>query len=174
MSDELSQSNKIQKLPEQLSWSYHFQITRANSYLEISSYCKARNGRLLHDFLELSEKIMREEQRPLSQKEIWDIAKEKGYNKSVVTKGKTPWATIGSKLYVDIRDNPAKTKFIKLKEKPTRFFLKELHYDSNPVIYSPTSEGKHPGINFKERDLHKYLSYFVYNYGFIYTKNDLP
>lgn len=82
------------------------------------------------NFIELAEKIIREENRPLTQNEIWEIAKLKGYDKFVGITGKTPWQTIGARLYVDIRDNPS-SKFVKLKLKPTRFFLKDLVSDIN-------------------------------------------
>ncbi|MCX7878007.1 MAG: HTH domain-containing protein [Ignavibacteria bacterium] len=123
------------------------------------------------NFIELAEKVIREENRPLTQSEIWEIAKLKGYDKLINTTGKTPWQTIGARLYVDIRDNPD-SKFIKLKLKPTKFFLKELFKDNNIIQFEEDISEK---IDFgariyKERDLHKYLSYFVYTYGFIFTK----
>ncbi len=123
------------------------------------------------NFIELAEKIIREENRPLSQNEIWDKAKIKGYDKEINTTGKTPWQTIGARLYVDIRDNPS-TKFIKLKLKPTKFFLKELVNDKDveKITLEASKEPLENKIKFKERDLHKYLTYFVYTYKSIYTK----
>ncbi len=123
------------------------------------------------NFIELAEKIIREENRPLSQNEIWNIAKIKGYDKEIKTTGKTPWQTIGARLYVDIRDNPS-TKFIKLKLKPTKFFLKELVNDKDveKITLEASKEPLENKIKFKERDLHKYLTYFVYTYKSIYTK----
>lgn len=123
------------------------------------------------NFIDLAEKIIKEEKRPLTQNEIWEIAKLKGYDKLVETAGKTPWQTIGARLYVDIRDNPY-SKFIKLKLKPTRFFLKEFANDIDYEKYDmvETKEIQSNKLKLKERDLHKYLTYFVYNYRFIYTK----
>ncbi len=121
------------------------------------------------NFIELAEKVLKEEKRPLTQNEIWEIAKLKGYDKLVGTIGKTPWQTIGARLYVDIRDNPS-SKFVKLKLKPTRFFLKEFSNDINYENIEPPKEIQSIKIKLKERDLHKYLTYFVYNYRFIYTK----
>ena len=37
--------------------------------------------------------------------------------------GKTPWNTLGTRLYVDVRDND-NTEFIKMGSRPARFFLK--------------------------------------------------
>lgn len=51
--------------------------------------------------------------------------KRKGYDTRVSSKGKTPWQTIATRIYVDIRDNP-NSPFINLKLRPTKFFLKEL------------------------------------------------
>ncbi len=126
------------------------------------------------NFIELAEKIIKEENKPLTQNEIWELAKFKGYDKFVNTSGKTPWNTIGARLYVDIRDNPS-SKFVKLKLKPTKFFLKSLLNNLNNIDYQNISSNyldeKHESkIRFKERDLHKFLSYFVYTYRFIYTK----
>lgn len=122
------------------------------------------------NFIELAEKIIREENRPLTQKEIWKIATKKGYDKLVETTGKTPWQTIGARLYVDIRDNPS-SKFVKLKLKPTRFFIKELasDIDYGKVAIETPKEIQGLKSKLKERDLHKYLTYFVYTYRFIHT-----
>jgi len=38
--------------------------------------------------------------------------------------GKTPWQTLGARLYVEVRDNED-SKFIKVGKRPARFFLKE-------------------------------------------------
>jgi Protein of unknown function (DUF511). len=64
------------------------------------------------NFIEFAEKVIREENRPLTPKEIWEIGKSKGYDKELNSSGRTPWQTIGARLYVDIKDNPS-TKFIK-------------------------------------------------------------
>ena len=121
--------------------------------------------------MEFAEKVLTEENKPLSQNEIWEIGRSKGYDKYVNSTGKTPWQTIGARLYVDIRDN-LETKFIKLKLKPTKFFLKSL--SEKVDIRKIESEIERTEVKkesqFKERALHKYLSYYVYTYEFIYTK----
>ncbi len=117
-------------------------------------------------FLELAEKVLREAQRPLSQQEIWQIAQEKGYADQMGTRGKTPWATIGAQLYVDIRDNPS-SKFTKASQRPTRFALKEWGSEEKLSISEPFVPVK-PA--YKERDLHPFLTYFLYTYHTIYTK----
>ena len=76
-------------------------------------------------FLELAKKILEEEKKPLSSEEIWEVAKSKGYDKHVGTQGKTPWATIGAQIYVNIRDNKD-SPFIKIDSRPKRFYLHSL------------------------------------------------
>ena len=57
-------------------------------------------------FFQLAQRVIKEVQHPLTANEIWEIAQEKGYDKELDTKGKTPWATLAARLYVDVRDNP--------------------------------------------------------------------
>ncbi len=130
-------------------------------------------------FIKLAEKVIREERRPLTPNEIWEISRAKGYDKSLKTEGKTPWASLGARLYVDVRDNPD-TKFIKLGSRPVRFFLKEFLNEGNLSYIEPSMENKGmeeienketgTKIKLKERDLHKYLTYYLYTYKLIYTK----
>ncbi|MEN6499441.1 MAG: HTH domain-containing protein [Rectinema sp.] len=117
-------------------------------------------------FLELAEKVLHEEQRQLSSEELWKIAQNKGYADQVGSRGKTPWNSIGAQLYVNIRDNP-NSIFIIASRRPTRFILKEF---ANTVSIA-TGEPPIPAIiGYKERDLHPFLSYFLYTYKSIYTK----
>jgi hypothetical protein len=76
-------------------------------------------------FLQLARKIIEEERNPLAPNEIWEIAVSKGYEKELNTKGKTPWATLGAQLYVDVRDNP-NSLFLVTDSRPKRFFLHSL------------------------------------------------
>lgn len=86
------------------------------------------------------------------------LLSKKGYDKLVRSSGKTPWQAIGARLYVDIRDNP-NTKFVKLKLKPTKFFLKELIKDNDykRITIEASKEKTEVKFKYKERDLHKYL-----------------
>jgi hypothetical protein len=119
-------------------------------------------------FLELAEKLLREAQRPLTPEEIWQIAQEKGYAAQVGSKGKTPERSIGAQLYVDIRDNP-NSLFIKASERPTRFSLKEFANVQSMLEGKPHVSLK-TANTYKERDLHPFLTYFLYTYQTIYTK----
>ncbi|MDL5245015.1 HTH domain-containing protein [Leptospira weilii] len=125
------------------------------------------------NFLEFSIKVLKESNRPLTHIEIWEIGKEKGYDTRVSSKGKTPWQTIAARIYVDIRDN-TNSPFIKLKLRPTKFFLKELMSKELEKLIQFDEDNsasiKKKELKFAERDLHKYLSYYLYNYHFIYSK----
>jgi uncharacterized protein len=54
-------------------------------------------------FLMAAEKVLREAGEPLTTLALTVRAIEKGY---LVTTGKTPSASMGAVLYVDVRDNP--------------------------------------------------------------------
>ena len=74
-------------------------------------------------FLQIAERVLKEAGKPLTKEEIWKIAKDKGYDYH--KRGKTPWHTIASEIYVSIRDNPD-TPFVKLDTKPKTFYLRSL------------------------------------------------
>ena len=107
-------------------------------------------------FLELAKKVIEEEKKPLSAEEIWIVAQEKGYEKEVETKGKTPAASIGARIYVDIRDNK-NSYFIKVDSIPKRFYLHGLN-----IPIAPTKTNIQLNKNYYlEKDLHPFLAYFV-------------
>lgn len=117
-------------------------------------------------FLQLAEKVIQEEKRPLGASEIWDLAVERAYEKELATQGKTPWATLGARLYVEVRDNP-NGAFITIGSRPKRFFLRSLANSLGQkaleLLLPPTSE-KRP--DYLEKDLHPFLVY----YGFYYLR----
>jgi hypothetical protein len=126
---------------------------------------------------ELAEKIISEEKRPLTSKEIWEIAQQKEYNKLSKTIGKTPWNTISAHLYVDMRDNKD-SLFIKYGEMPRRFFLKELlknEEDKNKAddaIRKAEERISKADIatKYKEIDIHPFLVYYADAFFRLYTK----
>ncbi len=118
-------------------------------------------------FLELAERVLKEVGHPLTVEEIWQIAKEKGYVEQVGSRGKTPERTLEARLYVDIRDNP-NSVFVKVGRRPVRFGLKG--FGEGEVVPEPTQPADSAKITYKERDLHAFLTYFVYTYHTIYTK----
>lgn len=123
-------------------------------------------------FLELAKKILEEEKRPLSVEEIWELSKIKGYASLVGTTGKTPPATIGSRVYIDIRDNK-NSPFVKVDSRPRRFFLRSLLTDSNIVVLLESKAAQLPPpkkFGYHELHLHPFLAYFAHFYLKAYTK----
>ena len=118
-------------------------------------------------FLQLAQKVIQEEQRPLSTSEIWQIAQAKGYDKELGTRGKTPWATLGALLYVDVRDNLG-SDFVTVGSRPKRFALRSLMESLGlkglETRQPPPATLKKP--EYLEKDLHPFVVY----YGFYYLK----
>ncbi len=116
-------------------------------------------------FLQLAKRVLSEEKKPLSANEIWEIASLKGYDKQLGSSGKTPSATLGAMLYVDIRDNPD-SLFVSMGVRPKRFSLKSLPaITDKQAIDFPEAVTKK--FEFLEKDLHPFLVY----YGFYYLKS---
>lgn len=119
-------------------------------------------------FLQMAEKVLIEQNQPLTASEIWQVAVSKGYDKLVDSNGRTPWKTLSAMVYVDVRDNPA-TPFVHLGARPKRFILKNqtdsLGGKISELMQSPPSI-QSPKIEYLEKDLHPLMVY----YGFYYLK----
>jgi hypothetical protein len=118
-------------------------------------------------FLELAQKILLEEERPLSYTEMWNVAVQKGHDKLVESTGKTPWDSLGALLYVDVRDNP-NSIFMTIGERPKRFILKK-QYDSLKDGFSEFIDKPEIVVQkytYQEKDLHPLMVY----YGSLYMK----
>ncbi len=121
---------------------------------------------------DLAERILKEEGKPLTVEDIWEIAKNKEYDALGNFTGKTPWRSIGAQIYVDIRDNP-KSQFVKIDSKPRKFFLKTLVSESELIEIEQKEKGKieePKKVKYTERDIHPFLTYFAYTYMNIYSK----
>lgn len=123
-------------------------------------------------FLELAEKVLQEEKRPMTASEIWLFAVEKGYDKFLNSGGKTPWATLGAQIYVSSKDNP-RSQFAKTDSRPKRFYLKsqtkQLEFVETVLPVEPIIVNK-KRFDYLERDLHSYLTYYAYYHLHCYTK----
>lgn len=123
-------------------------------------------------FLELAERILKEENKPLTSIEIWNIATQKGYDKHLNSQGRTPWSTLGAQIYVGAKDG-SKSIFAKTDSRPKKFYLKsmagkiDLEDTSIPEDIIQTKKKK---FNYLEKDLYKYLSYFAFYHLKCYTK----
>jgi len=122
-------------------------------------------------FLELAELVIKEENKPLTSNEIWNIAVKKGYDKKLNSQGKTPWATLGALIYVNAKDNP-NSIFSKTDSRPKRFYLKnmadKIDLYENIIPEEPITKKKK--IDFREKELHKHLAFYAYYYMQCYTK----
>jgi hypothetical protein len=121
-------------------------------------------------FLGLAEQILRKERKPLSPSEIWKIATAEGYDKRLEINGKTPAHTLYSAIFTNTRDNP-KSAFVKIGERPARYYLKELASDSDLEKAAICPEVVTPEIyKYTEADLHPFLAYYARIYFKAYTK----
>ncbi len=123
-------------------------------------------------FLELAERILKEEAKVLTANQIWNIAVQKGYDKQLNSQGRTPWATLGAQIYVNAKDNP-KTVFGKTESRPKKFYLKSMENQidiDDKSIPDDVLTAKKKKLNYLEKDLHKVLSYYGYYHLHCYTK----
>ncbi len=123
-------------------------------------------------FLGLAEKILREQNKPLSPSEMWNIAVSKGYDTQLDSQGKTPAATLYSAIFTNARTDP-ETKFVKLGQRPARYFLKQLVDEKGKGIEKSisTADDSVPTVYaYDESDLHPFLAYYARLYFKAYTK----
>jgi hypothetical protein len=123
-------------------------------------------------FLELAKKVLEEIGEPLSSEEIWKIAQEKGYDKEIGSKGKTPWATLGALLYSGTKKDNPDSPFVRIGVRPTKFYLKGKEPKSleNPTSTEPPITQK-SDFDLLEKHLHGYLTYYAFHYLRCYTKS---
>lgn len=118
-------------------------------------------------FLQLAQKVIGEEKSPMSANEIWEFAQAKGYDKDVLTKGKTPWATLGAMLYIDIRDNHQSLFEEVQGTRPKKYILKTLVDNMGPKVLETQAQSlPQKTSEYREKDLHPFLVY----YGFYFLK----
>jgi hypothetical protein len=120
-----------------------------------------------YTFLDFAEDVLKTVPKPLTFQEIWATGKDSEFISKLSISGKTPWQTLGARLFVDIRDNPS-SKFIKVGKNPARFFLLFRKSELTPEdLISPSSNKTAPAhkdiaLGFHERKLHPLLAYFAY------------
>lgn len=118
---------------------------------------------MAYSFLDLAYDVLKNSDKALTYQEIWDVAVQKGLTDKLTTSGQTPWASLGSRLYVDIRDNPS-SKFVGVGKRPMRFFLAERKAElpQDAALRIEAEEAKKPqeAPQYQERDLHPLLTYY--------------
>ncbi|MGD0815189.1 MAG: HTH domain-containing protein [Verrucomicrobiota bacterium] len=123
-------------------------------------------------FLELAKRVLEEEKKPLSVDEVWKLAKSKGLDQLLRGQGKTPWATLGALLHVNVRDRKD-TVFATVGARPKRFYLKgELGKSQLQSLESGQIEPQTitKSLDYFEKDLHPFLAYYANLYLKAYTK----
>lgn len=118
-----------------------------------------------YTFLDLIVDVFNRIKLPMSPDEIWSKAVEFGLDKKLGSLGKTPSATVGSRLYVDVKENGENSRFVQVSKRPSRFMPRE-SLDSGTVesyveIAETVRNRKNNESDFNERDLHPLLVKYV-------------
>ncbi|MCS6917602.1 MAG: HTH domain-containing protein [Chitinophagales bacterium] len=125
-------------------------------------------------FLDLASRVLDEAKRPLTAREIWFLAAQKGYDLQLRSAGKTPWNTLAAQLYVDVRDNP-ESPFTTTGSRPKRFYLRAQAHVLPEVEDAPEDKADTPEIQKKfhllEKDLHPFLTAYAFYHLNCYTKS---
>ena len=118
-----------------------------------------------YTFIDLACDVLKLSPKPLTYQEVWKCAIEHGLELRLESKGKTPWQTLGARLYMEVRDNE-QSEIIGVGKRPVRFFLKERRNEISPdaAVKAEKDEIKRPErkVPYDERDLHPLLTYFAY------------
>jgi len=118
-----------------------------------------------YSMLDLACEVLQDADAPMTYQQIWKAATSRGIASKIETSGKTPWQSLGARLYVEVRDNPA-SRIIKVGSRPARFFLRD-QKDQLPKDIVQNLEKKEArqtdsDTNYRERDLHPLFAYFAY------------
>ncbi len=123
-------------------------------------------------FIALAEKVLREEKRPLSPSEIWEIAVSKKYHEQLGSEGKTPKRSMYTVIYVDTKN--AGSIFYKAGQSPARYFLKDLKDTVSQASIEAAVQQPDEAVpelyDYKESDLHPFLAHFAHTHFDAYTK----
>lgn len=119
-------------------------------------------------FHELAKHILNKVDKPLTANEIWKLAVEEGLDEKLNSSGKTPWATLGARLYIAARDSPDSI-FKTIGRRPKRFYLRNKKYtiDFKEFEEGKTEEEEEISVSqqtktYLEKDLHSFLTHFAF------------
>ena len=119
---------------------------------------------MAYSLLDLAFDVLKKAEKPLTYQEVWQAGQDLGLASKLGTTGKTPWQSLGARLYVDVLDNES-SKFIKVGKRPARFFLKERSKEIKEALIAKIEQAEEKPVKnapvYKERDLHPVLTYFV-------------
>lgn len=120
---------------------------------------------MAYHFLDLAYDVLKDASGPLTHGEIWKEAVNCGLAEKVSTKGKTPWASLGSMLSVDVRLNTG-SKFATAGKYPQKYFLKSREQEiseTSPAVVMEEDAPATEKTSYHEQDLHPLLTYFVHS-----------
>lgn len=104
----------------------------------------------------------------MTPEEIWQAALAKGDDIAVGSLGKTPWASIGAQLYMNVKSAP-NSIWMRIGRRPTRFILKALNTGGQFAAFPPPSPSQLTPApapvsdGYLEKDLHPVLAYFAFH-----------
>ena len=135
-------------------------------------------------YYDAAKKVLEQSDVPMKANEIWEKACELGYDKIIAETlngkmSKTPIASLGAKIYTDIKFNPDDTIFVKVGK--GKFFLKSKINNSNQNLINEINnlseeedsediiENNKQNKKILEEDLHAPLTKYLYSMK-IYSK----
>ena len=123
-------------------------------------------------FLELAEKILRDNNHEMTVDEMWSYAMDKKLDIQLGSAGVTPWATLSAILGDQIR-HKKDSKFGRTDTRPTKYFI--LSQKPHLTVIDSSGETKtikvsESKFSFLEKDLHSFLAYYANLFLKTYTK----
>lgn len=128
-------------------------------------------------YYDAAKKVLEQSDVPMHYKEIWDKVIEFGYDKEIEQLSNfnrlTPWSSLASKIYSDIKFNPDTTIFVKVGK--GKFFLKSKINNSNQNLINEINnlseeedtediiENTITNKKILEEDLHTPLTKYLYS-----------
>ena len=112
-----------------------------------------------YTFTDLAKEVLIAASRPMSASEIWEQAVKMGLDIKLLSDGKTTMASLGARLYADVKHAGENSIFISVSKRPALFALR-----GKPILKLDEAQiKKEPKETFKEWDLHKILSTYVFH-----------
>ena len=110
--------------------------------------------------LQIAQEILQQSNTPLSPNKMWHIALKMGLTNELNLSGKTPWASFGAAIYVDVKNENSifevvqkKPVLIKLKGQKFAPNLTAQNMDQNTSNFQPKIHQKQP--KFSRRNVAK-------------------
>ncbi|AII15512.1 putative restriction endonuclease-replacing protein HrgA [Campylobacter iguaniorum] len=110
--------------------------------------------------IEVAKEVLERKKEALNPNRMYHIAKDLDLISDLNLGGKTPWASFGARIYIDIKGNP-NSVFEVVSTKPMLIKLKNQDV-SKPVNLAEQISPKEPQTSYCERDLHILLTRFVF------------